>query len=104
MIRLMRSLFVFGLLLSPAYAETSKGDIVFTLKTADTVVFSHDFHTKTRGITCAACHFRTFQEDGASFHMKKEKLNKRDFCGHCHNGMKSFDLQSEKNCARCHKK
>jgi hypothetical protein len=31
-------------------------------------------------------------------------LNKRDFCGHCHNGMKGFNLESEKNCSRCHHK
>jgi hypothetical protein len=31
-------------------------------------------------------------------------LNKRDFCQHCHNGMKSFDVASVKNCERCHKK
>jgi c(7)-type cytochrome triheme protein len=106
MFRLMSGLIVFGfvLTLAPAYAATKQGDIIFSPKTTDPVVFSHDYHTKNRGITCAACHFRTFQGDEAGFHMKRDKLNKREFCGHCHNGMKSFDLQSEKNCARCHKK
>jgi hypothetical protein len=36
--------------------------------------------------------------------MKKEAITKRDFCEHCHNGMKGFDAGSSKNCTRCHKK
>jgi hypothetical protein len=36
--------------------------------------------------------------------MKREKMTKRDFCEHCHNGLKGFDARSEKNCSRCHKK
>jgi hypothetical protein len=36
--------------------------------------------------------------------MKKESITKRDFCEHCHNGMKGFDAGSAKNCSRCHKK
>mgnify|MGYP001289256775 CR=1 FL=1 len=79
------------------------GDIVFTLKTADPVLFSHDYHIKTRGLKCAACHFHKFSS-GKGSEMKKELITKRDFCEHCHNGMKSFDTGAAKNCARCHKK
>lgn len=91
------------LLLSFAFAETNKGDITFKLKKADPVVFSHDYH-KSKGIKCAACHFQTFAESGNSFQMKKEKLTKQDFCVHCHNGMKSFDVNGKNNCTKCHKK
>lgn len=80
------------------------GDITFKPTNADPVHFSHDYHMKTRGIKCSACHFPAFSQDAAGYHIKKEKMNKRDFCGHCHNGMKGFDLISEKNCTRCHKK
>ena len=79
------------------------GDITFTLNTADPVLFSHDYHTKTRGIKCAACHFQKFSK-GQSYEMKKEVITKRDFCEHCHNGMKGFDAASSKNCTRCHQK
>jgi len=41
---------------------------------------------------------------GQGYEMKKESITKRDFCSHCHNGMKGFDAASAKNCARCHKK
>ncbi len=87
----------------PAFA-VGGGNITVTPRTSDPVIFSHDYHMKTRGIKCVACHFSTFSDESGSYKIKKEKLNKRDFCQHCHNGMKSFDAASEKNCKRCHKK
>ena len=86
-----------------AFAEAGKGNITFSLKKAGPVVFSHEYHTRIRGVRCAACHFQTFSA-GNSLRMKQEKMTKRDFCGHCHNGLKGFDAQSEKNCTRCHAK
>lgn len=80
------------------------GDITFTPKGSGPVVFSHDLHTKSRGMKCLACHFDRFAVGGGGFKISQEKLNKREFCGHCHNGMKSFDMESKKNCVRCHKK
>jgi c(7)-type cytochrome triheme protein len=79
------------------------GDITFTLKTADPVHFSHDYHMKTRGLKCVACHFQKFSK-GQGYEMKKETITKRDFCEHCHNGMKGFDVSLSKNCTRCHNK
>lgn len=79
------------------------GDLTFNLQNADPVQFSHDFHAKARGLKCAACHFQKFSK-GSGYEMKKERITKRDFCEHCHNGMKSFDAASPKNCARCHRK
>jgi c(7)-type cytochrome triheme protein len=79
------------------------GDVTFTLKTADPVHFSHDYHMKTRGLKCVACHYQKFSK-GQGNEMKKELINKRDFCELCHNGMKGFDAGSAKNCTRCHKK
>ena len=79
------------------------GDITFKPAGADPVIFSHDHHAKDRGIKCAACHFQRFSK-GQAYEMNKETLTKRDFCSHCHNGMKSFDASAAKNCTRCHKK
>ncbi len=84
-------------------AAIGGGDIVFPLKNADPVHFSHDYHAKVRGLKCAACHFNKFAK-GTGYEMKKESITKRDFCSHCHNGMKGFDADSDKNCTRCHKK
>ncbi|MHB8844247.1 MAG: c(7)-type cytochrome triheme domain-containing protein [Nitrospirota bacterium] len=79
------------------------GDITFKPAGTDPVMFSHDHHAKTRGLKCAACHFQRFAQ-GQGYAMNKETLTKRDFCSHCHNGMKSFDAAAAKNCTRCHKK
>src|SRR5512138_550589 len=79
------------------------GDITFNLTKADPVHFSHDYHLKLRGLKCAACHFQKFSK-GASYEMNKSAITKQDFCAHCHNGMKGFDVGAAKNCARCHKK
>jgi len=79
------------------------GDITFTLQKADPVHFSHDYHMKTRGLKCVACHFQKYSK-GQGYEMKKELITKRDFCEHCHNGMKGFDAGAEKNCTRCHRK
>ena len=86
-----------------AIAVIGGGDITFKPAGTDPVVFSHDYHMKNRGIKCSACHFKTFAAEG-EYKINKEKLNKQDFCQHCHNGMKSFDVTSAGNCKRCHKK
>ncbi len=87
---------------SPLHAAGG-GDITFELQKADPVHFSHDYHLKLRGLKCTACHFSKFAK-GASYEMKKETMTKRDFCEHCHNGMKGFDAASPNNCVRCHTK
>ena len=107
MYRRVAVLILFTLLVpSGAFSSATKGDVTFTPKNASPVLFSHDYHIKTRGVKCAACHFRTFAASHSvdGFQMNKAKMTKRDFCGHCHNGLKGFDAASEKNCSRCHKK
>lgn len=104
----MRRSSLFSVLFLPVLLATTVlavggGDITFTPPQADPVHFSHDYHAKARGLKCAACHFQKFAK-GAGYEMKKEAITKRDFCNHCHNGMKGFDSSAERNCARCHKK
>ncbi len=101
-----KSIFAIILLMTAAVTALAVGggNITFTPPNSDPVVFSHDYHMKIRGIKCVACHFSSFSEESGSYKIRKEKLNKRDFCQHCHNGMKSFDAASAKNCKRCHKK
>lgn len=97
--------FIIAAVLTSVYAlAEGGGDIIFRPAGMDPVLFSHDYHIKTRGIRCNACHFKGFAKDTSGYQMQKEKINKRDFCGHCHNGMKGFDATSNSNCTRCHKK
>jgi len=84
-----------------AFGETG-GNKIFKSDKMDPVTFSHDYHTKNRGISCRACHNQQFLQTGSDFKMKHELITKNNFCEHCHNGMKAFDARSEKNCVRCH--
>ena len=87
-----------------ALATTGGGNITFTPANIEPVHFSHDYHLKTVGIKCMACHFQKFSKSGGGYQMVRGKMTKRDFCSHCHNGLKGFDADSEKNCKRCHSK
>jgi c(7)-type cytochrome triheme protein len=79
------------------------GDLTFSPKNAQPVVFSHEFHVIGRGLKCTGCHYQIFQMAHGSYRLDMTKITKGDFCGKCHNGQKSFDVKEKKNCARCHK-
>ncbi len=79
------------------------GDIKFTPKNANPVIFSHEAHVKGKGIKCTGCHYQIFQMAQGSYKMDMSRLTKGDFCGKCHNGQKSFDVKSADNCVKCHK-
>ncbi len=93
-------------LVCPLSAQADKvggGDLSFTPKNAGQVVFSHEKHVNGKGLKCTNCHYQIFQMAQGSYKMDMSKINKGDFCGKCHNGQKSFDVQDKKNCAKCHK-
>ncbi len=90
-----------------ASAQTEKspvggGTITFTPKNVSPVVFSHELHVSQKGLRCTGCHLATQMAQG-SYKMDRSKITKDDFCGKCHNGQKSFDVNDKKNCVRCHK-
>jgi c(7)-type cytochrome triheme protein len=87
-----------------AAQKVGGGDITFTPKNADPVIFSHETHVKGKGLKCTGCHYQIFQMAQGSYKMNMNKINKGDFCGKCHNGQKSFDAKTPENCVRCHKK
>ena len=79
------------------------GDLTFTPQDAPSVIFSHDQHMKKQGLKCSSCHYRFFQMAKGSYKMDMGKITKGRFCGRCHNGRVSFDVQDSKHCSRCHK-
>ncbi len=79
------------------------GDLTFSPKNAQPVVFSHEKHVNGKGLKCTGCHYQIFQMAQGSYKMEMSKINKGDFCGKCHNGQKGFDVKDPKNCVRCHK-
>ncbi|MDZ4165862.1 MAG: c(7)-type cytochrome triheme domain-containing protein [Smithellaceae bacterium] len=79
------------------------GDLTFTLPDALPVVFRHNKHLKERGLRCSSCHYQFFQMAKGSYKMDMGKITKGKFCGRCHNGRGSFDVQDPQNCSRCHR-
>ncbi len=95
---------VFCLVLSAGTAVASGGgNLTFKSPNAKTVTFSHDQHVNVKSLKCSACHNHTFQMSKGSDKMDMSKINKGEFCGHCHNGVRSFDVHDKASCGRCHK-
>lgn len=98
-------LFLLCLSLPPvAGAEKAGGgDITFSPKNANEVIFSHEKHVNEKSLKCTNCHYQLFQMSKGAYTMDMSKLTKGDFCGKCHNGQKAFDVKDTKNCVRCHR-
>lgn len=79
------------------------GDLTFAPQNAPPVVFSHNKHMKEPGLKCSGCHYQFFQMAQESYKMDMRKITKGEFCGRCHNGRVSFDVQDPRYCAYCHR-
>lgn len=98
----------FGLILwalvavGPAAAKVGGGDVVFEVKGAKGVVFSHQVHVSSAGLSCTECHDKLYvtKEKHKSVSMKDMKKGKS--CGACHDGKKAFHVKE--SCDSCHKK
>ncbi len=84
-------------------AASGGGDLTFKAENAKPVTFSHDQHVNVKALKCSACHNHTFQMAKGSDKMDMKKITKGQFCGHCHNGVRSFDVNDKASCGRCHK-
>jgi c(7)-type cytochrome triheme protein len=83
--------------------QVGGGDLTFKPKGAAPVLFSHQTHVSGQNVKCSACHYHVFQMSKDSYKMDMNKITKGEFCGKCHNGQKSFDVNDKANCAKCHK-
>jgi len=93
-------LLVFG---NASSADVGGGDMTFKPKNAKPVYFSHKLHVSVKTYKCSACHYHVFQMAKDTYKMDMAKINKGEFCGICHNGDRSFDVQDKKSCTKCHK-
>lgn len=57
-----------------------------------------------RGVKCAECHPKIFQQKKGASHFIMDDIKMGNFCGRCHNGKRAFSATSGKNCYRCHKR
>lgn len=93
--------------LGMAFAQAKKvggGDIKFTPKGAEPVVFSHEIHVTEHKAKCTDCHTKIFPMKKQDLKMTKEAHGKDKYCGVCHNGKKAFTQTAEANCVKCHRK
>lgn len=78
------------------------GELTFSPKNAERVVFSHERHVQGKGLNCSGCHYQIFLMARGANKIDMTKITKGEFCGKCHNGQKAFDVNDKKNCSRCH--
>jgi c(7)-type cytochrome triheme protein len=81
-------------------SKVGGGGVLFKVKDAGNVFFSHIFHVETKGLRCTDCHdaiYITTKKTSAST-MKEMQMGKS--CGACHNGKKAFSVKAD--CGRCH--
>lgn len=89
------------LLASAVSAGVGGGDIMFEVKKAGNVSFSHDNHVGG-GLKCTDCHDSLFVTKEKHKAVTMTQMQKGKSCGACHNGKKAFDVKA--NCNNCHKK
>lgn len=104
----MRTLLGLGLIIalsmpSLAWCKVGGDDVTYRPPGSDTVVFSHDFHTR-KGMKCSDCHYKLFSiTGGRSKKATMQEMEKGQSCGACHSGQKAFSVKDKVNCKKCHK-
>lgn len=99
----MRRLIAILILFVPIliFARIGGGDILFEVKGAKNVIFSHDYHYKELGFECVDCHDKIFINKQKDKRFTMKEIYEGKSCGACHNGDTAFD--PKKNCSKCHK-
>jgi c(7)-type cytochrome triheme protein len=100
-------LFIIGfliiLLTAPlSFSTVGGGDIIFKIKRAGDVTFSHDSHVSNAGLQCTECHDSLYITKEKHRKVTMAQMQKGQSCGACHNAKKAFDVKA--NCSNCHKK
>ncbi len=87
-----------------AAADVGGGDLTFKPANAKPVTFSHEQHVTVKELKCSGCHNNSmFHMAKGSDQMDMSKFTKGQFCGHCHDGVRAFDVKDKANCGKCHK-
>jgi c(7)-type cytochrome triheme protein len=89
------------LLLPVVWSQVGGGDVVFEVKGADNVTFSHDTHVGM-GKQCTDCHDSLYITKEKHKKISMANMGKGQSCGSCHDGKQAFAVKD--NCKTCHKK
>jgi len=87
-------------LTSFAAAQVGGGDILYEVKKAGPVRFSHSNHVEAAGLNCTECHPSLFGTKATNIKAQAPHKKQGAACVTCHNGKKAFDLK--KDCSACH--
>src|SRR5512146_1659567 len=100
--RALVGMIVACLVLAPAaWGKVGGGDITFSVKGAENVVYSHDSHVTRIGLKCTDCHYKIFKMAKLQKQATMAEMQNGASCGVCHNGQKAFAVKT--NCNRCHR-
>ena len=82
-----------------AFAVVGGGDLTMKNDGGD-VVFSHDVHVKTAGLTCRDCHTKLYLDSKKHTTVTMAEMEKGKSCGTCHDDTAAFGVKE--NCEKCH--
>lgn len=86
---------------SIAWSKVGGGDIVFKVRDAGKVIYSHDLHVNIKGLKCNECHYRLYSTVAQHARVTMADMRSGASCGTCHNGQRAFGVEG--NCNRCHR-
>ncbi len=87
---------------STSWARIGGGDVVFQVKDAKKVVYSHDDHVTKFRLRCTECHHRLYAMAMTQQRSDMADMKSGKSCGACHNAQRAFGIAG--NCERCHNK
>jgi c(7)-type cytochrome triheme protein len=82
-----------------AFAVVGGGDLTMKNEGGD-VVFSHDNHVISAGLSCKDCHAAIYTNTRQHVTVTMQEMEQGKSCGVCHDGTKAFNVTE--NCETCH--
>lgn len=90
------------LTVTTAAARIGGGELTFEVPKEGNVIFSHESHVTSAGLTCTQCHDTFFVTKEAHKTVSMKEMQKGKSCGACHDGKRSFAVKED--CQACHAK
>ncbi len=80
-----------------------------TMAGKNTALFSHNTHSIRDKMKCTECHPGVFLMKVENRVVKKgqltmKQMEKGEYCGKCHDGVKAFSISDKESCSECHPK
>jgi c(7)-type cytochrome triheme protein len=85
-----------------AAARIGGGELTFEVPKEGNVIFSHESHVASAGLTCTQCHDAFFVTKERHSKASMKEMRKGKSCGGCHDGKRAFAVKE--NCKDCHAK